>query len=63
MQIDQNSPAPNVRRDRIARTCRAIHRYLEIEATRADAAKRNIRLRMAIGLPPIPRRINRERRQ
>jgi len=75
MDISENSvpdkPRPAVRRkthrpilpEDIARTCRAIHRYLEIEASRADAAKRNVRLRMAIGLPPIPRRINRERRQ
>jgi hypothetical protein len=47
--------------DRI-RICRAIHRRLEIEATKADAAKRNARLRMLIGLAPFRRRtIDRER--
>jgi len=46
-----------------ARVCRTLHRYLEIEATRADAAKRNVRLRMLIGLGPVPRRIDWERWQ
>jgi hypothetical protein len=41
--------------DRI-RICRTIRRHLEIEAGRADTAKRNARLRMAIGLPPFRRR-------
>jgi hypothetical protein len=41
--------------DRI-RICWAIHRHLEIEASRADTAKRNALLRMAIGLPPFRRR-------
>jgi hypothetical protein len=60
--IGQILPARDVpqrhrpRRKDIARVCRAIHRYLEIEATRACAAKRNARLRMLIGLPPFPRR-------
>ena len=40
----------------IRRICRTIHRRVEIEATKADAAKRNARLRMLIGLPPFPRR-------
>jgi hypothetical protein len=40
----------------IRRICRTIHRHVEIEATKADAAKRNARLRMLIGLPPFPRR-------
>ena len=40
----------------IHRICRTIHRHVEIEATMAATAKRNARLRMAIGLPPIPRR-------
>jgi hypothetical protein len=39
-----------------ARVCRALRRYLEIEATLAATAKRNARLRMAIGLPPFRRR-------
>jgi hypothetical protein len=39
-----------------AKVCRTLHRYLEIEATKSAAAKRNARLRMAIGLPPYPRR-------
>jgi hypothetical protein len=39
-----------------ARLCRVLHRYIEIEATLATTAKRNARLRMAIGLPPFPRR-------
>jgi hypothetical protein len=41
----------------------ALHRYIDIEATLAATAKRNVKLRMAIGLPPIPRRINRGCRQ
>jgi hypothetical protein len=40
-----------------ARVCRAIHRYLEIESTRAATHKRNVRLRLLIGLPPVPRPI------
>ena len=45
----------------IRRICRTIHRHVEIEAIKADAAKRNARLRMLIGLPPFRRRaINRE---
>jgi len=57
---DSRRKAPS-RRNRLspqerARVCEAIHRYLEIEATRAATAKRNVRLRLAIGLPPIPRR-------
>jgi hypothetical protein len=39
-----------------ARLCRALHRCIEIEATLAATAKRNARLRMAIGLPPFRRR-------
>lgn len=39
-----------------AKICRTLHRYLEIEATGAGTAKRNARLRMAIGLPPFRRR-------
>jgi hypothetical protein len=69
MDLGQTLPARDVpQRHRLsplerARVCRALHRYIEIEATRADAAKRNVRLRMAIGLPPIPRRINWGRQQ
>jgi hypothetical protein len=39
-----------------ARVCLALRRYIEIEATLAATAKRNARLRMAIGLPPFRRR-------
>ena len=60
MEIDQNHARRNAPQ-RIsplerARVCRALHRYIEIEATLAATAKRNARLRMAIGLPPIQRR-------
>jgi hypothetical protein len=41
--------------DRI-RKCQAIHRCIELEATLAATARRNARLRMAIGLPPFRRR-------
>jgi hypothetical protein len=40
-----------------ARVCLALRRYIEIEETLAATAKRNARLRMAIGLPPFPRRL------
>jgi hypothetical protein len=58
--------APQLRRrlspEERAKVCHAIHRYLEIEATRAATAKRNIRLRLAIGLRPVPRSlVSRER--
>ena len=46
-----------------ARVCLALRQYLEIEATLAATAKRNARLRMAIGLPPFLRRTNWERYQ
>jgi hypothetical protein len=39
-----------------ARVCLALHRYIEIEETLAATARRNARLRMAIGLPPFRRR-------
>jgi len=61
--VPQRDRAPCLTPQQRLRICRAIHRYFEIEATRSDTAKRNVRLRMAIGLPPTPRRINRERRQ
>jgi hypothetical protein len=61
MEIGQNhaerdAPQRISPQDR-ARLCRTLHRYLEIEATQAAAAKRNARLRMAIGLPPFRRRM------
>jgi hypothetical protein len=61
MQIGQNhtdrdAPQRISPQDR-ARLCRTIHRCLEIEAAQAAAAKRNARLRMAIGLPPFPSRM------
>jgi hypothetical protein len=68
MPIQRHRGKRNARRhfspqDRI-RICRTIHRHLEIEATLADTARRNARLRMAIGLPPFQRRtIDRERCQ
>jgi hypothetical protein len=44
-----------------AKVCRALHLTLEIEATKADTARRNAKLRMSIGLPPFQRRtIDRE---
>jgi hypothetical protein len=52
---DRDAPQRISPQDR-ARLCRTLHRYLEIEATQAAAAKRNARLRMAIGLPPFQRR-------
>jgi hypothetical protein len=60
MHMDQSSPGRDAPQ-RIsplerARVCRTLHRYIEIEATLAATAKRNARLRMAIGLPPFPRR-------
>jgi hypothetical protein len=60
MQLDQNharrnAPQPVSPLER-ARVCRTLHRYLEIEATKSAAAKRNARLRMAIGLTPFKRR-------
>jgi hypothetical protein len=68
MELEQNSPECNTPRrlslQERAVVCRAIHRYIEIEATRAATARRNARLRMAIGLPPFPRRpVDRERYQ
>jgi hypothetical protein len=68
MELEQNRLERNVRRRHLspqerARVCQAIHRYIEIEATRAVTAKRNIRLRLAIGLPPVPRRLDWERWQ
>jgi hypothetical protein len=60
MHMDQSDPGRNapqrISPQQRARVCRALHRYIEIEATLAATAKRNARLRMAIGLPPIPRR-------
>jgi hypothetical protein len=60
MHMDQSSPGRNalsrLSPEDIRRICRTIHRHVEIEATKADAAKRNARLRMLIGLPPFPRR-------
>jgi hypothetical protein len=68
MELEQNRPERNVRRRRLslqdrARVCQALHRFLEIEATRAATAQRNVRLRMAIGLPPVPRRLDWQRWQ
>jgi hypothetical protein len=54
--IDRDAPQRISPQDR-AMLCRTLHRYLEIEATQAAAAKRNARLRMAIGLPPFRRRM------
>jgi len=49
--------------DRI-RACRAIHRQIVRECFEAKTQKRDAWLRMAIGLPPFPRRtIDWERRQ
>ena len=60
MHMDQSAPGRNVPQrispQQRARVCRALRRYIEIEATLNATAKRNARLRMAIGLPPIPRR-------
>ena len=39
-----------------AKACLAIHRLIILESLWPDTARRNARLRMAIGLPPFPRR-------
>jgi hypothetical protein len=41
--------------DRI-RICRAIHRQIMLEYWQSGAHRRNVLARLAIGLPPVPRR-------
>jgi hypothetical protein len=49
--------------DRI-RVCRAIHHQIVLEYWQAGAHRRNVLARLAIGLPPVPRRtLDWERRQ
>jgi hypothetical protein len=60
MHMDQSEPGRNVPRqfspqDRI-RICRAIHRQIMLEYWQTGAHRRNVLARLAIGLPPVPRR-------
>jgi hypothetical protein len=49
--------------DRI-RVCRAIHHQIVLEYWQAGAHRRNVLARLAIGLPPVPRRtVSREAAQ
>jgi PIN domain nuclease of toxin-antitoxin system len=41
--------------DRI-RICRAIHELIALESVEPAAHRRNVLLRLSIGLPPVPRR-------
>jgi hypothetical protein len=39
-----------------AKACLVIHKLIVLESAQIDATRRNVRLRLAIGLPPVPRR-------
>jgi hypothetical protein len=53
------APSPQVR----ARICAAIHREIALEYWQTGTHRRNVLARLAIGLPPVPRRTNWERYQ
>jgi hypothetical protein len=68
MPIQRHRAQRNVLRhlspqDRI-RICRVIHELIALESVEPAAHRRNVLLRLSIGLPPCPRRtVNRDLRQ
>ena len=68
MEIEQNHTDRNARRcpspEERARACLVIHELIALESVEPAAHRRNVLLRLAIGLPPVPRRpVNRRRGQ
>jgi hypothetical protein len=59
----RNARRPLSPRDR-AKACLVIHELIALESVEAAVHRRNVLLRLAIGLPPVPRRpVNRDLRQ
>jgi hypothetical protein len=61
MHMDQSEPGRNVLRQQIsprerARACLLIHTLVVLESDLYATARRNVLARLAIGLPPVPRR-------